>query len=171
MEIQEENLFEFAEFDEKESEHIAAPRYSYWKSVWRTFIRSKMTVALTIFLIVLICFTLIQPLYSGYDPLVAPNINKAENQYLPPSAEHIFGTDNIGNEVWDVVWAGARNSIIVSFVSTAIIMVLGILVGALWGFSKKMDKWMIEVYNVVANVPYLCWPLSCPTCWARAGAP
>ena len=29
MEIQEENLFEFAEFDEKESEHIAAPRYSY----------------------------------------------------------------------------------------------------------------------------------------------
>jgi oligopeptide transport system permease protein len=155
MEIQEENLFEFAEFDEKESEHIAAPRYSYWKSVWRTFIRSKMTVALTIFLIVLICFTLIQPLYSGYDPLVAPNINKAENQYLPPSAEHIFGTDNIGNEVWDVVWAGARNSIIVSFVSTAIIMVLGILVGALWGFSKKMDKWMIEVYNVVANVPYL----------------
>ncbi len=155
MEIQEENLFEFAEFDEKESEHIAAPRYSYWKSVWRTFIRSKVTVALTIFLIVLISFALIQPLYSGYDPLIAPNINKAENQYLPPSSEHIFGTDNIGNEVWDVVWAGARNSIIVSFVSTAIIMVLGILVGALWGFSKKMDKWMIEVYNVVANVPYL----------------
>ena len=57
--------------------------------------------------------------------------------------------------MWDVVWAGARNSIIVSFVSTAIIMVVGILVGALWGFSKKMDKWMIEVYNVVANVPYL----------------
>ena len=155
MEIQEENLFEFAEFDEKESEHIAAPRYSYWKSVWRTFIRSKVTVALTIFLIVLISFALIQPLYSGYDPLIAPNINKAENQYLPPSSEHIFGTDNIGNEVWDVVWAGARNSIIVSFVSTAIIMVVGILVGALWGFSKKMDKWMIEVYNVVANVPYL----------------
>ena len=155
MEIQEENLFEFAEFDEKESEHIAAPRYSYWKSVWRTFIRSKVTVALTIFLIVLISFALIQPLYSGYDPLIAPNINKAENQYLSPSSEHIFGTDNIGNEVWDVVWAGARNSIIVSFVSTAIVMVVGILAGALWGFSKKMDKWMIEVYNVVANVPYL----------------
>lgn len=31
------NLFEFADFDELESEHIVAPRYSYWKSVWRTF--------------------------------------------------------------------------------------------------------------------------------------
>ena len=155
MERQEENLFEFAEFDEKESEHIAAPRYSYWKSVWRTFIRSKVTIPLTIFVIILVAYALIQPLYSGYSPTIAPNINNSEMKYLPPSWEHIFGTDNIGNEVWDVVWAGARNSIIVSFVSTAIIMVLGISIGALWGFSKKMDKWMLEVYNVVSNVPYL----------------
>ena len=146
--ISEDNLFEFATFDEKESEHIAAPRYSYWKSVWRTFFKSKVTVFLSVFVIVLVAFALIQPLQSGYSPTVAPNINNADMKYLPPSAEHIFG-------VWDVVWAGARNSIIVSFVSTAIIMVVGILVGAIWGFSKKMDKWMIEVYNVVANVPYL----------------
>ena len=155
MERQEDNLFEFAEFDEKESEHIAAPRYSYWKSVWRTFVRSKVTIPLTIFVIILVVYALIQPLYSGYSPTIAPNINNSEMKYLPPSGEHIFGTDNIGNEVWDVVWAGARNSIIVSFTSTAIIMVVGILVGAVWGFSKKMDKWMLEVYNVVSNVPYL----------------
>ena len=34
-------------------------------------------------------------------------------------------------------------------------MIIGILVGAVWGFSKKMDKWMIEVYNIVANIPFL----------------
>ena len=33
-------MFEFAEFDETSSEHIEAPRYSYWKSVWRTFFKS-----------------------------------------------------------------------------------------------------------------------------------
>ena len=137
MATQEENLFEFAAFDEKESEHIAAPRYSYWKSVWRTFVRSKVTIPLTIFVIILVVFALVQPMYSGYSPMVAPNINNSEMKYLPPSAQHIFGTDNIGNEVWDVVWAGARNSIIVSFVSTTIIMVLGILIGALWGFSAR----------------------------------
>jgi oligopeptide transport system permease protein len=57
--------------------------------------------------------------------------------------------------VFDVVWAGARNSLIVSLTATAINMVVGITVGAIWGFSKKMDKWMIEIYNVVANVPFL----------------
>jgi len=150
-----ENLFEFAAFDELESEHIAAPRYSYWKSVWRTFFRSKFTVAVSILMIALVAFALIQPLYSGYSPTIAPNINNPDLKFLKPSAAHLFGTDNIGNEVFDAVWAGARNSIIVSFVCTGINMIIGVLVGALWGFSKKMDKWMIEVYNVIANVPFL----------------
>ena len=34
-------------------------------------------------------------------------------------------------------------------------MLVGIPIGALWGFSKKMDKWMIEVYNIISNVPFL----------------
>jgi oligopeptide transport system permease protein len=150
-----ENLFEFAAFDELESEHIAAPRYSYWKSVWRTFFRSKFTVAVTILMIALVIFALVQPLYSGYDPTYAPNINNADMKFLKPSAEHLFGTDDTGNEVFDAVWAGARNSIIVSFVCTGINMLVGVLVGAVWGFSKKVDKWMIEVYNVIANIPFL----------------
>lgn len=150
------DLFAFADFDEHESEHIAAPRYSYWKSVWRTFFKSKFTVIVAILMIVIVSFALIQPLYSGYSPLIAPNINNQEMKFLTPGQEgFIFGTDNIGNSVFDAVWAGARNSIIVSFICTAINMVLGVIVGAIWGFSKKMDKWMIEVYNVVSNVPFL----------------
>ena len=42
------SLFEFAAFDELESEHIAAPRYSYWKSVFRTFFKNKFTVIVSI---------------------------------------------------------------------------------------------------------------------------
>ena len=149
------DLFTFAEFDEMESEHIAAPRYSYWKSVFRTFFRNKFTVAVAILLLFILCFALIQPMRSGYSPIVTPNINSPELKFLKPCKEHIFGTDHVGNEVFDAVWAGARNSIIISFVCTGINMIIGILVGAVWGFSKKMDKWMIEVYNVIANVPFL----------------
>ena len=155
MDMNKTDLFEFASFDELESEHIAAPRYSYWKSVWRTFFKNKFTVAVAILLIFIIAFAMIQPTISGYSPTIAPHINDADWKFLKPSAEHWFGTDNIGNEVFDAVWAGAKNSIIVSFVCTAIDMLIGIPIGALWGFSKKMDKWMIEVYNVVANIPFL----------------
>jgi oligopeptide transport system permease protein len=34
-------------------------------------------------------------------------------------------------------------------------MTVGILVGAVWGFSKKVDIFMTEVYNIIANVPYI----------------
>ncbi|MBQ6292278.1 MAG: ABC transporter permease [Lachnospiraceae bacterium] len=151
----ENDLFGFAAFDKYESEHIAAPQYSYWKSVWRTFIKNKFTVCVAIVMLILVGFSLIQPSISGYDPLIAPNVTDESMRFQQPSREHIFGTDNVGNEVFDVVWAGARNSIIISFVCTFINMVIGITVGAVWGFSKKMDKWMIEVYNVVSNVPFL----------------
>lgn len=153
--MEEKNLFEFAEFDEKKSEHIAAPQYSYWKSVGRTFVKSKVAIFFTVFMLILVAFALIQPLFSGYSPIVTPNINNAEMKFLAPCAEHIFGTDNVGNSVFDAVWAGARNSILISFICTAIDMVLGILIGAVWGFSKRMDKWMIEVYNIISNVPFL----------------
>ena len=148
------SLFEFAAFDEMESERIAAPRYSYWKSVFRTFFKNKFTVIVSILLIAVVAFALIQPTRYGYSPIDSPNINNAEMKFLKPSAEHIFGTDHVGNEVFDAVWAGARNSIIISFVCTAINMLVGIPIGALWGFSKKMDKWMIEVYNSISNGPF-----------------
>ena len=72
--VNESELFEFAEFDETSSEHIVAPRYSYWKSVWRTFVKNKFTVAVAILLILLLAFALIQPLFSGYDPMVAKKV-------------------------------------------------------------------------------------------------
>ncbi len=155
MEEKENNLFEFADFDEFESERIAAPRYSYWKSVWRTFFKNKFTVATAIFMVAIVSFALIQPMFSGYSPMIAPNINNPEMKFLSPCKEYLFGTDNIGNSVFDAVWSGARNSIIISFICTAINMVIGVIVGAIWGFSKKMDKWMIEVYNVISNIPFL----------------
>ena len=153
--MDDKELFSFAEFDESSSEHIAAPRYSYWKSVWRTFIHNKVTVAVSILMLAIIIFAMVQPIFSKYNPMDAPNINNPAMRFLPPSAEYPFGTDNIGRSLFDAVWAGAKNSLIIGIGCTLINMVIGIAVGALWGFSKKMDKWMIEVYNIVSNVPFL----------------
>ena len=150
-----DEVFEFAEFDETQSEHIAAPRYSYWKSVWRTFVRNKFTVFTTILLLFLIAFAIIQPMISGYDPMVAPYINDSSMRFLPPSGKYIFGTDNVGNSVFDAVWSGTRNSVMIAFICTGINMVIGIALGAVWGFSKKVDRFMIEVYNILSNIPFL----------------
>ena len=148
-------LFTFAEFDETKSEHIEAPRYSYWKSVWRTFVKNKFTVGVCVFMLLVVVFAMIQPIFSQYDPMYMPNINNAAAKFLAPSGEHLLRTDNFGRDVFDACWAGAKNSLIIGLGCTLINMVLGVIIGAIWGFSKKVDRWMIEVYNVISNVPFL----------------
>ena len=53
----------------------------------------------------------------------------------------------------DSIWCGARISISLALICAAINMTVGIVVGAIGGFSKKVDKFMTEVYNIIGNVP------------------
>ncbi|HAX72018.1 MAG TPA: ABC transporter permease [Firmicutes bacterium] len=147
--------FKFVTHDKFESERIAAPHYSYWKSVGRAFFSKKITVFLLIVVVVLSLIALIQPILSGYDPQVVPNINDASMRFQGPSAQYPFGTDDVGNSVWDVVWAGTKTSITIGFVVTFVNVVIGVIVGGIWGISKSLDKFMIEVYNIINSVPYI----------------
>ena len=107
-----------------------------------------LVIALTV---VLIAF--IQPILSGYDPMETPNINNPSMRFIRPNGEFWFGTDDKGNSLFDAVWAGTRNSLIVSFSATIITQILGVTVGMFWGFSKRFDAIMIQIYNVLANIP------------------
>lgn len=145
--------FEFVRMDAKSSEYIAAPAYSYWGSVRREFFGKKITVFLLVVVIILSLVAFIQPSFSGYNPMVLPNINKPEMRFLGISTQFPYGTDGSGSSVWDVVWAGTKTSLLVGFIVTGVNTVIGVFVGALWGFSKTIDKVMLEVYNIISSVP------------------
>lgn len=145
--------FAFATFDVLKSERIAGPRYSYWKSVFQTFFRRKTAVFWLVLLLSLTLLSFVQPLLSGYDPSFMPNINTPSTWHQKPSAEHWFGTDDRGNDLFDVVWAGARMSLSIAFVAAAINIGVGILVGAVWGYSKRLDPILLALYNIISNVP------------------
>lgn len=152
--MEENNKFRFVEVDERESERIAAPEYSYWGSVWKKFFSSKLAIFMLIIVIIIILMSIFQPMISGYDHMVKPGANNKSVTFLPMSKEHPFGTDDMGRDVFDMVWSGARTSLFISFTATIITNFIGVIVGMWWGFSKKVDKVMIEVYNVIANIPF-----------------
>lgn len=149
-----DDLFQFVKVDDKASEKIATPEYSYWGSVFKKFFSSKVAIFMLIVLIAVLAFSFIQPIFSGYDNLDQGNINNPEMWFLRPSLEHPFGTDPVGREVFNMVWAGARTSLSISFTTTIITMTLGIIVGTIWGFNKKLDFYLMDLYNVVSNIPY-----------------
>ncbi|MDO5026558.1 MAG: ABC transporter permease [Tissierellia bacterium] len=150
----EDNKFVFVETSETESEKIAAPEYSYWKSVFRKFFASKVAILMLIIITAVLLMAIIHPMISNYDHLVNPNINNKETHFLPISLEHPFGTDDTGRDVFSMIWSGARVSLFVAISATLITNVIGVIVGMFWGYSQKVDKVMIQVYNVISNVPF-----------------
>lgn len=152
---QDQDLFQFVKLDALESEKIDAPNYSYWRAVARKFFSSKVAIAMLIVMVAIILMSFIQPMFSGYDFMDVANINDLGARYNSPSLKYWFGTDGDGKSLFDTVWAGAKTSILISVLATLITTVIGVIVGAIWGSSKKFDRVMLEVYNVISNVPTL----------------
>jgi len=156
-----QELFSHVDHSALESEKITAPRYSYWKSVFRVFFRKKINLVILGILAVLLLFTYVYPALIDYNPYA--NLMDSAAKHLTPagafakfgrSIHWIFGAGASGQPTFDAVWYGARISLSLALICAAINMTIGVLLGAVWGFSKKFDMFMTEVYNIVANVPY-----------------
>ena len=107
-------------------------------------------------LIILLLFTFVQPLLPGQrDPNL---INKdpqtgfmLKNQ--SPSSEYWFGTNSIGQDLWARIWSGTRTSLFIGVVVAFFEALIGIVMGALWGYVRKLDRLFTEIYNVIDNIP------------------
>ena len=166
LNMPEAELFSLVDQDSLASEKITAPRYSYWQSVFRVFFRKKINIIILALLAVLLIFTYVYPAVIGYDSEVDPFIHLLDStsKHLKPSAamdkfghniHWILGTGGAGQSTFDAIWFGSRISITLALVCALINMTVGIIVGAVWGFSRKVDLFMTEVYNIVANIPYI----------------
>ena len=157
-----EELFSPVTHSDAESEKIAAPRYSYWKSVFRVFFKKKVNIIALALLLFVILFAYIYPAVTNYDPYA--NLLDPNSKHLSPSAAmSYFGTDlkwilgagASGESTFEAVWNGSRISISLAFICAAINMTIGVMLGAVWGFSKKVDMVMMEVYTIIGIVPMI----------------
>ena len=166
LNMSEDELFARVDNDTLSSEKITAPRYSYWQSVFRVFFKKKINIVILVLLAVIIAFTYIYPLVIGYNPDKDPYINVMDEttKHLTPgkaferfgfALKWILGSGAAGQSTFDAIWYGSSISITLALICASINMFIGVLVGAVWGFSKKVDIFMTEVYNIIANIPYI----------------
>ncbi len=144
------------------SEKIIAPRYSYWRSVGRVFFRKKINIFLIAVFVLLLLSSFIVPIFCPYDMM--ENVTDASTFNLSPakaiakfgfSMKWILGTGGQGNSIFYGLFSSARTSLLLAIICAAINMSVGIVMGAIWGYSKQFDAVMLVIYNIVANVPYL----------------
>ena len=160
--LPEEELFSFVEHSDTEAEKITAPRYSYWQSVFRVFFKKKINIIMLGLLVLIIIFAYVYPTLITYDRYA--NITDSTTKHLMPGAaiekfgfslSWILGSGGSGEPTFDTVWVGSRISISLALMCAVINLSIGVIVGAVWGFSKKMDMIMMEVYNTLYNIPYV----------------
>ena len=153
--LSDEELFSFADFNADRAERGGYSGYSYWGSTLRAFFQNKVAVFFLIVMLSVLTFTLIQPYLPGQkDPLLIHN----DQWGLPlnnvaPCGEFWFGTNAIGQDLWARIWAGTRTSLFIGFTVAMVEAVVGILVGVLWGYVRKLDFFFTELYNVLDNIP------------------
>lgn len=150
-----EELFSVAEYHPEAAERIGYSQYSYWKTVFRNFLRKKSVIVMGSLFILLLIFTFIAP-HIGHYRLETLHSNM-KDMFQTPNSQYWFGTDNLGRDYWVQVWAATSNSIKLSGGVAIGECLLGILIGCIWGYVRALDRFFTELYNLISNIPNIIY--------------
>ncbi len=161
------DLFTVVGTSQENVEHISATPYSYWRMTAKELFKKPFVIISLILLGIIIFFTIFGPLIKYYPPLkiVGDTVMTGDRfgeapYYIGPSADHWFGIcgSNMGvwfqgADMWSVVWQGSRLSLLLGVTVAVINTILGIVIGAAWGYFRWLDPILIEFRNFVNNIP------------------
>lgn len=130
------------------------PETSYWKDVWRNFRTNKTAMMSLIAVSILILLVVAGPMISSYDY----KSNDYNSINLAPCAEHWFGTDTLGRDLWVRVWEGGRVSLIIALAGTIIPYIIGITVGGISGYiGGRLDQILMRLIDLLMGIPSLIY--------------
>lgn len=92
---------------------------------------------------------ILAPLLSPYDPLGVD----VPSRLVGPSAEHLFGTDNLGRDIFSRVIFGARISLLIGSLVVACAASAGIVLGLLAGYTHRLDRVLMRIMDGLMAFP------------------
>jgi len=115
----------------------------------KKFFSNKLAVTGTIIMSVIIMFAILTPIIISTSPYTLDTANRL----LPPSAEHFFGTDNYGRDLFSRVMYGARVSLIIGFSVALLTSIFGTIVGLYAAYFKKLDSLLMRTSDGLMAFP------------------
>ncbi len=124
---------------------------STWHLMWRRFRRSKLATFCLVYVAIMATIALVSPLLP-----LAPNDIDLGARLSPPTREHLLGTDDLGRDILARMIHGARISLTVGLLATAIAVIVGSLLGALAGYYGGGADWLVSrLIEIVLCFPFL----------------
>lgn len=149
--------FEWIGQDEKRMQSITRPSTSFWKDAFGRIKSDKVAITFTIILLIMIVCAIIIPFVSPYT-IDMQHLDHKHAGFLfsNDTCFHIFGTDNLGRDLFVRVWDGARISLLIAFVAVIINVFIGIVYGGISGyFGGIVDNILMRIAEIVNGIPYL----------------
>ena len=115
----------------------------------KRFLRSRMAVTGFIILLVATLITLLAPVITSHDPLQVEPVNRLK----APSEEHIFGTDDLGRDVFSRVVYGIQESMFVGLAVAFVTAVLGIIFGLYSAYYRTLDHILMRINDGLMAFP------------------
>lgn len=144
------DLFAPLSEDEKKVNAIVRPSIGYWKDAWNRLKKDKLAMVSLVVIVVIVAGAILVPMLSKYDYAA----NDLTSTYLKPSAEHWFGTDNLGRDLFVRNFYGARYSLIIAVLAAVINLCIGVIYGGVAGFFGGMiDNILMRIVDVLYSIP------------------
>jgi peptide/nickel transport system permease protein len=126
---------------------------SEWRLIWRQFRKHKLAVISAVLLIVLALVAIFADQIIPYDPN-AIDAAYARGRPQPPTAEHIFGTDNYGRDYFSRAIIGLRVSLFVAVSAVVFQILVGVVIGAVAGyFGGWVDNALMRFTDIFLSIP------------------
>lgn len=163
----EKDLFTPLSEDEKKVNAIVRPSIGYWKDAWIRLKKDKISLISLGLVILIVIGAITVPMLSKYN--YATNDLMSTN--MKPSAEHWFGTDQLGRDIFVRVFFGARYSLIIAVVAALINLVIGVLYGGIAGFfGGKVDNILMRIVDIIYSIPLTIYVIILMTILNKPGS-
>jgi oligopeptide transport system permease protein len=126
---------------------------SLWADAWKRLRRNRAAVLSALFL----AFVALVAIFAPWIPGIAdPTAQDLKLGATAPSAQHWFGTDELGRDTLARVVHGGRISLMVGLVATLVSLLIGVTWGAVAGYrGGKLDEFMMRVVDILYSLPYI----------------
>ena len=152
--------------EEKKVEVAVRPSIGYWKDVWNRLKSNKMAIGGLVVIVAIILAAIFVPIFSSY----TYDANDLSMANASPSAEHWFGTDQLGRDIFVRVFFGARYSLIIAIVAAVINLLIGVAYGGIAGyFGGAVDNILMRIVDVIYSIPLTIYVIIFMTIFSKPG--
>ena len=121
-----------------------------WLEMWRSLVANRAALVSLVFIGFLVFIAVFGPYLVPYNPVETDMANALK----PPSAQHWFGTDQLGMDIFSRVIVGTRVSLTVGLLAVSIAMTVGVILGSIAGYiGGRVDTVIMRVMDIMLAIP------------------